>query len=169
MKSMRAWIWVVALMAMGLGGCTGYRLGTTLPPNLQSVFVPTFTNTSAEPQVEIPATSDTVNEFMRDGTMTVSDARNASTTVHGSIIKYELVPVRYDRDDAKATEEYRMIITATIRFVQNDTGKVLMETTVKGDTTFPVGGDLPSAKRAALPDASRSLARKVVGAVITYW
>lgn len=169
MKVMNRWTWICVAALLSAGGCTGYRLGTTLPAELRSVFVPTFSNQSNEPQVEIVSTQETIREFQRDGTMTILEERQAATMVRGTIISYELVPIRYDRDDAKSVEQYRIILTARIEFLRSGTNEVLMDTTVQGDTTFPVAGDLPSAKRAALPDAANSLARRVVSTVISCW
>ena len=52
MKRMRqAMVLLIALVPL-LGGCLGYRLGTTLPPGIRSLHVPTFVNLTGEPGLE---------------------------------------------------------------------------------------------------------------------
>ena len=52
-------------------GCVGlgYRLGSSLPPDIRSVYVPVFVNRTGEPRVETEATRAAKQEFQRDGTL----------------------------------------------------------------------------------------------------
>ena len=43
---------IVTVLLTVLCGCVGYRLGSTLPPGIRTIYVPTFKNESGEPQVE---------------------------------------------------------------------------------------------------------------------
>ena len=55
---------VLGLLMLTLGGCV-YQLGSSLPPNLKTVYVPTFVNKCGEPQVENETTQATIQEFQK--------------------------------------------------------------------------------------------------------
>ena len=150
-------------------GCAGYRLGSTLPPGINSVHVPTFVNDCSEPRVEIECTSAAIEEFQKDGTLRVVNEKNADALLEVKIKAYALIPLRYQKDNAKATKEYRAIIKADVKFTRKDTGAIIVERLVEGETTFELTGDLTSAKRTALPLAAKDLAHDIVESVVEYW
>jgi len=151
------------------GGCAGYRLGSTLPPEIQSVFVPTFVNKCGEPLVETEATRAVIQEFQRDGTLSVEERDLADTILEVSIVKYQLEPLRYERDRSKTTREYRLKLTADLVFKARESGKVIVQKRVEGEATFEPGNDLTTRKREALPEAARDLAHDIVEAVVESW
>ena len=52
-----------------LAGCGPYHLGTTLPDNMRTVFVPTFVNRTNEPGIEIDVTNAVITRFRVDGNL----------------------------------------------------------------------------------------------------
>ena len=150
-------------------GCANYQLGTTLPKHLRTISVATFQNASGEPQIETTITSAALREFQRDGQLKIKDPGEADILLTGIITSYTLDPVRSNRNDPKATAEYKAVIAMRIKAVERKTGKKVTEQNVLGSKTFDASGDLMSARRSVLPDVSRDLARKVVDAVISAW
>ena len=153
-------------------GCAamGYRLGTTLPPGIKTVYVPTFVNTTSEPQLEAETTGATIAELQKDGNLGVVNERDADSILTVELVEVTQDPLRYERNDVKSADEYRLTITARITFTRRDTGKKLVDgLQVTGKATFDVAGDLATAKRAAIPDAARDLAHNVVESVVEYW
>lgn len=155
----------VALMA----GCMGYRLGTTLPPGIKTVHVPTFINKSGEPQIEVETTSAAIQEFQRDGTLRVAGEDQADSILNVTISELTLEPVRYDRDEAKTASEYRLTLKADIVFKRLDTGETLVSKSVYGEEDFIPAGSLGLAKTEAIPEAARDLAHDIVESVVEYW
>lgn len=161
-----------ALAAIGLGlcGCVGYRLGSTLPPGIHSVFVTTFVNESTEPRIETVATQAAVQEFQRDGTLRVTARERADSMLDVTLTEFSLDPVGFDSDNPQTAREYRMRIAAQIVYTRlRPNREVMLTRTVAGDATFDLAGDLFSAKQRVLPDAARDLARKIVESVVEYW
>jgi hypothetical protein len=152
-----------------LAGCANYKLGTTLPPHLKSVYVETFKNSTKEPQLETKITSEIIREFQRDGQLKVKDADEADIIVTGVVTQYKLNPMRSKRDNPKATLEYKAIVTVTLLAAERKTGKRIVSQGVTASKTFVVRGDLMTARRNILPEVSRELGRKVVDAVISAW
>lgn len=158
-----------AVMAFALAGCFGYRLGSTLPPDLRTVYVPMFVNECREPLVEVETTKAVIGEFQKDGTLRVKNEGNADSVLEVTLTDYFLEPVRYDRDNPKATSEYRLRIKAHIIFKRTGSDDMLVSEMVEGETVFDPGADLFSSKRSALPKAADDLAHDIVEKVVEYW
>lgn len=152
-------------------GCTalGYRLGSSLPADIRSVYVPMFVNETEEPQLEADTTQAVISEFQRDGSLRVSDLENADAVLEVVLKEFRLEPIRYDRDDTRSTSEYRMWLEAEVLFRRTTTQEVLVQVDVHGEHAFDPGGDLGSAKQTALPGAAENLARRIVKNVVEYW
>jgi len=154
--------------ALVVAGC-GYRVGSSLPAGIKSVYVPAFKNTSGEPQIDTTATSKTLQEFQRDGTLEIADQSFADTLLNVTITGFSLEAVRFDDDNRKSTAQYRLRIEAELVFSRLAGGDVLQKCKVFGETLFEPAGDLPSAKRVANPVACEDLAHQIVKTVVEFW
>ena len=104
----------VGLLTLTLAGCV-YQLGSSLPPNLKTVYVPAFVNQCGEPQAETEATQAAIAEFQRDGSLEiVPSASEADLVVAVTLSSYKLEPLRYEKDQPKTTREYRLQIGASM-------------------------------------------------------
>jgi len=161
---------LLALAAMlALAGCANYQLGTTLARDLRPVLVPSVRNESSEPGVDSLASSAILREIQREGTLILSSEDQAATRLDITIVRFRLEPIRYQRDDTRAPDEYRATVVADVAFTRISDGKVLYSGAVEGDTTFPIGSDLVSAKQDMMPKAIDDLARKVIDRCISIW
>lgn len=169
-RGIRSCVWAtLALCLVLMQGCVGYRLGSTLPPGIKSVHVPTFQNKTGEPLLEAETTGATLREVQKDGTLRIADESRADALLEVTLTRFTLEPLRYERDRAKTTDEYRMRIRAELIFSSKRDGSVLSKRTVEGEATFEPGGSLTSAKRAALPEAAKDLAHDIVESIVEYW
>lgn len=160
----------VALAALAVApGCAGYRLGSTLPPEIQLVHVPTFVNDTTEPQIEGEVTQAVIREIQKDGTLTVVGADEADAILNVTLTKYALEPLVSDKDNPKSTREYRMRIWAKVSFIETKNGQPLVQRTVQGKSTFDFDGDLGASKVSALPKTATDLAHNIVECVVEYW
>lgn len=152
-----------------LPGCVGYTVGSSLPPGIKTVHIPTFINACSEPRVEIECTAAAIQEFQKDGSLRVVNLDNADSLLTVEIIDFSLIPLRYQKDNAKATKEYRLLLKAQVMFKKKSTGETVVQRKVMGESTFELTGDLTSAKRTALPLAAKDLAHDIVESVVEYW
>lgn len=168
-KRVKSQICVCIAVILCISGCMGYRLGSTLPPGIKSVHVPTFINMCGEPQVETETTMAVIREFQKDGTLRIKGAGQADAILKVTLVGYKLEPLLYEPDQAKTTKEYRLKITADIIFSRTQTKEILVKKRVEGESTFMIAGDISSSKRSALPGAARDLAHDIVESVVEYW
>jgi len=141
-----------------------------LPPDISSIYVPTFVNQTDQPQIEAQSTSATINEFIRDGSLRVESEDNADAVLRVTLVNYELAPLGFRREQPTATDEYRVLLTASVKLENKDTGEIIFESPrIRGESTFQLEGDLTSGKRIALPEASRDLAHDIVERIVEFW
>ncbi len=154
-----------------MAGCSalGYRLGSTLPPGIDVVHVPTVINRTSEPLIELQVTQSIVNELQREGTLSVADIDKADVVLNVFLDGFTLAPLRYESDQATATSEYRMTLRAVVELENLRTGEKMVQTTVRGEADFTPAGDLTSSKREILPKAADDLAQRIVQSVVEFW
>ena len=159
----------VFLAIFFLAGCVGYRLGSTLPPDIKTVYVPVFANKSREPLIENDATAATIAELQTDGTLKVVNAENADVILECTLTGVSLSPLRYNRSDVTKPNEYRLTLSASFTLKRVRTQEILCEASVIGESTFPFYGNLVSAKQSATPRAAEDLAKRIVEKAIEAW
>jgi len=159
---------MLALAAL-LSGCSAYRLGSSLPPGINVINIPTFVNKTSEPLLEVVTTAATISEIQRDGTLSLGDMNKSDVVLYVSLTGLRLDPLRYESETTTTAREYRLTITASIRLENRVSSKVMMRSVVIGERDFIPTGDLSSAKRDALPLASSDLAHSIVEKVVEYW
>lgn len=157
-------------MIAASSGCSGYKLGSNLPPNINSVAIPMFVNQTGEPALETITTSATIQEFQKDGSLKVADRATANTVVEVTLKKYKLTPLRYRSDKATTAREYRLTITAEVTWRKLPGQEIIARSTrVEGYKDFEALSDLPSARREALPDAASNLGHRIVRTIVEHW
>jgi hypothetical protein len=157
-------------LAILAGGCLGYRLGTTLPPDIKSIYVPVFVNKASYPQLETETTSAAIQALQLDGTLKVTTRDKADTLLDVTLTGYSLTAISYDPTRPTSANEYRMTLKATLTLTRRTTKKVIAgPVEVSGETTFILSGDMAAAQRTALPSAAKDLATRIVEQVTEYW
>ena len=160
----------MTLVLLALPGCVGYRLGSTLPPDVKTIYVHLFINKCNEPLLEIDTTNATVAEFQTDGTLRIVPKGEADVLLETTLNSMTLTPLRYDQiiDKAKPNE-YRLTLQASFVLKRAKTREIMNEASVIGESTFVFVGNLNSSKRAAIPAASEDLAKRIVEKVVETW
>jgi hypothetical protein len=160
----------MALVLLTLPGCVGYRLGSTLPPDVKSIYVHLFINKCNEPLLEIDTTNATIAEFQNDGTLRIVPKGNADVLLETTLTAMTLTPLSYDQTTDKSTpNQYRMTLHVSFVLRRAKTREIMNEASVIGESTFVFLGNLNSAKRSAIPSASQDLAKRIVEKVVETW
>ncbi len=160
---------LTALLAVGLQGCAGYRVGNLLPPDVHTVRVHSFNNKTGEPLLESRVTTAVISMLQQDGTLKVVEGP-ADLVVRGTITSYRIEPIRFQSENPTAPDEYRLFIEISMTVHDGRTGDLVNEfPTVWGTATFDVRGDLRTAKNRAQPEALRDLAKNAVERIVEGW
>ena len=170
MKSL-AQLGCVLMFSFLLMGCASYQLGSMLPDDIKTVYVPTFVNKTQEPMIETEATQAAIQEIQKDGSLKVVRAiEDADTILTVTLTDYELTPLKYDRDLDTTADMYRLTLTAQIVLTRRATNKVVSESpSVQGEADFDIAGDFTTSKKRGLPDAAEDLAHNIVETIVEAW
>jgi len=161
---------LLLLLAFGLNGCTGYRLGSMLPPQYATVHIPTFENLTDEPFLQTPTTNAAIQEFQLDGSLRVTGEQEADTLLIVKLNDLSLQTIQFSPERSAMGEEYRMTVTASIALVDRRTQEVITEhPRVTGYADFLVTGDMTSSRQTAIPHMASDLARGIVQRVVEVW
>lgn len=154
-----------------LDGCAGYHLGPATPAylrNIHTIAVPTFTNTTLVPRIEVLVTNTVIKQFQQDGTFKIVNADVADATLKTEIVSVGRAPARSVRGNVLSTTEFYLSLVVKYTLVGRD-GKTLASAGVSGSTSFFVGTDVNTDERQALPLAAEELARHLVSQLSEGW
>ncbi len=105
-------------------GC-GYQMvgkETHVPPGLTSIAIPTFSNRTLEPGIEVPFTQGFLREFINDRRVGVVDRREAASILEGVIKSFNIYAVAYG--PAGLVSEYQTTVVVDLT-LKKRTGEVL--------------------------------------------
>ena len=161
----------LVLLPFLFGGCGGYQLGPATPGylrNVHAIAVPTFTNNTLEPRLEVLVTNTAIKQFQQDGTFRIVNADAADATLKAEIVGVGRSPARSVRGNVLSTTEFALNLTVKYTLMGSD-GKQLTAGAVSGSTSFFVGSDVNTDQRQALPLAAEELARHLVSQLSEGW
>lgn len=171
MKNVLTHLLIGAAVSWIIVGCASYRLGSMLPANIKTVYVPTAGNETSEPFVEVDVTRAILQAIQTDGSLKIAGAPEEADAVLSVVLReYTLEPLTYERERRTAANEYRLLLRAKVLLTDAKSGKVLVENPmVQGEGTFEIVGDFTTSKASGLPQAAKDLGRHIVDAIVEAW
>lgn len=162
---------LLPLLALALSGCAGYKLGSTLPSDIRTIYVPTCVNQTSEPLIEIDVTRGVVSEIQMDGTLKIVNSEEAADAVlEITLLDFYLKPVSYTSGSASTANAYRMNIKASFYLRRVRDGAVLVESpSLVGWEEFAMTGDMTTSKSVALRPAAEDLGERIVATITEVW
>ena len=160
------------LLAFLFAGCAGYQLGPATPGYLRQVHtiaVPTFSNTTLVPRIEVLVTGTVIKQFQQDGTFRIVNADAADAILKGEIVGVNRNPARSVRGNVLSTTEFSLTMTVKYNLVGRDGKPLGAGGAASGGTSFFVGQDVNTDERQAMPLAAEELARNLVSALSEGW
>jgi Lipopolysaccharide-assembly len=160
-----------ALSCLCLSGCLGYHVGPVKPATLRDIHtiaVPTFTNRTLHPRIEVLVTSTVIKQLQQDGTFQIVGDDKADAILRGEIFDISRAPARSVRGSVLATTEFTLNMRVRYRLVDRN-GQPLAASDAVGSTSFFVGTDVTTDERQALPLATEQLATQLASQLSEGW
>lgn len=161
---MRLWCWFfISALALGGGGCAGYRLGPVngVAARTKSVQIVPFNNQTLEARLGDAVTAQLHKQLQRDGTYQLATRDDGDIVVSGTITRYIRQEVSLSSSDVLTARDYQIEMIAQVTARERSTAKVLLDRPVSGVTLIRVTTDLTSTERQALPLLAADFARNV--------
>jgi len=140
---MRKTIFVVVGAGVALLFGCAYTPVEILPKHIKTVAVPTFVNRTAHYGIETKLTDAVIEEFIRDGHLSVVKKEGADALLTGEIVTYVLEPLSYDATEV--VEQYKLWVVVNLAFRDLTTGQVLWEEkreSIEGNLIGGIEGDV---------------------------
>ena len=159
----------ITLAAILTAGC-GYHLvgyGSSLPNHIKTIAIPTFKNSSIEPNIHRDVTDSIRRAFISDGRLKLIDARRADLIIKGTLIKYKLQPVSFSAQDT--VDEYIVRLGVQIEAYDRIKKKLLFKEEFNSQWDYRVTSsvvDSESARNTALIRSYNDLADQLVSIII---
>jgi PBP1b-binding outer membrane lipoprotein LpoB len=155
----------VAVGALLLSGCAGYKVGPAKPTfmaKVNTIAVPSFKNSTLIPRLEVPVANSVIKQFQQDGTYQITSVDKADAVLDGTIVNIKRQPARVLRGNVLQTTEFELILTLDVRLTDRISGKELSHRQYTGQTSFFVGGDIQQDEQQAIPLAAEKAAVDIV-------
>ncbi len=160
----------IALLLLFSAGCASYQLGSMLPDDIRTVYMPTCINQTTEPMIEQDVTSAILAQIQMDGSLRVTSKDTADTILDVTLTKFWLNPVAYVTGESSTADQYRMNISASFVLRRRADNSVVAESPgVTGWYEFDFAGDMTSSKNVALRPTAKDLGRRIVNGIVQYW
>ena len=159
----------ITLAAILTAGC-GYHLvgyGSSLPNHIKTIAIPTFKNSSIEPNIHRDVTDSIRRAFISDGRLKLIDARRADLIIKGTLIKYQLQPVSFSAQDT--VDEYIIRLGVQVEAYDRIKKKLLFKQEFNPQWDYRVTSsvvDSESARNTALIRSYNDLADQLVSIII---
>jgi hypothetical protein len=154
-----------------------------LPTHIKTVYVENFKNSidiTAQatsrapfklyaPGLESELTKAVAERFISDGNLKVTKRpEDADSVLSGELLEYMREPLRYD--DNENVIEFRVRVTASVKFLDKAENKVIWESQgLCGESNQRTGGSFKKTEAEARAEALEDLARRIVEKTIEVW
>lgn len=116
-------------LIVAVGGC-GYGLvgrTSSLPPDIENIYVSPLENRTLRQQVDLILTQSIGEEFLRRPRFKlVNNELEAHAVLRGAVTGFNVRPVLFGAAEGRASE-YEILVTASMDFRRTDTDEVLWE------------------------------------------
>lgn len=158
------------LSLLCLQGCASYRLGSQLPDDIQTTYVPLVINETDEPLLETAVQQAVIQELVKDGSLKpINDEARADSILNVTVTLYKVKAIAFTDQNRNRPDEYRLEMRADIELLAPDGTPMVRQSGARGRSTFVLTVDMTTSKREATPEAARDLANDIVAKVTESW
>ena len=170
----------VFLVCVCFSGC-GYTTQSLSPilSSIHTIYIEPFVNSVDYgtlrgdknlyiPMLEVKATNQTIDRFIYDGNLKVSKEDEADVILKANLINYRRDALRYDDDDN--AQEYRVsVVVSLVLWDVANNEPLWVESSFAGDATFFESGSAATSESAAVDEAVKDLAKRIVERTVEDW
>lgn len=135
---------------------------------LKNIYIPVFDNQTSEPGIRERLTNDLTNAIIEDNNFKISNRTSADALLSGKITRLEDVPFTFEGSGQNfATNDYKITVTATIKFESLVEKKTLWEETIVGTGRYALQGT--KRRSDGLDEALKMIAQNILNKVVSNW
>jgi outer membrane lipopolysaccharide assembly protein LptE/RlpB len=168
--------YLLAVFGLLLCGCGVYEPIEIVPDHIQTIRIEPFENNTQQIGLIADLTEELVNEFIKEGRLTVVSAPDADSTLKGTIVEYSKIPLSYDENFV--VQEYKLTMIVNLKYYDNIQKVRLWEYTredllggIEVWVKYYVGPDsaIPETEEEARDRLVEDVAEKILQRVVYGW
>lgn len=158
---------VVACAALVSLAC-GYGTNTRTAKDIKSIYVPFFTNKTAEPNLEITFTDGIIQSLVNDNTLKVVPETGADATLDGEIVSFKDLPFSFNNElDA---DEYHLTITVSCTLFNRRTNEPIWQhQQFVGTGSYFLEGTVGRTRADAMDQAIEQIRDRILNLTVQDW
>jgi hypothetical protein len=158
----KPWALLILLGLLLSARCGIYSFsGSTLPPDIKTVFIPLFENKTPEFGIDQRITDLLIAAITKDNTLKIAGARNADARVAGTLLQVEDRAGQYDQNEQAS--DYRITMTVRVTFEDVKKKKTLW------DETLTQWGRYSTNRDDGIREAVEKLSADIVNRTVSGW
>jgi hypothetical protein len=162
LTSKKSWRIGLFLCGLLLIRCGFYSFsGSTLPPDVRTVFIPLFENKTPEFGIDQRITDLLVSAITKDNTLKIAGARTADARVAGTLMQVEDRAGQYDQNEQAS--DFRITITVQVLFEDVKKKKTLW------DETLTQWGRYTTNRDDGIREAVEKLSTDILNRTVSGW
>ncbi len=154
MRRLLSLCFLVYLAGCGIYTFDMYKIGSKLPPHLETVDIPLFENRSLEPGVAEEITTQLIQR-VESTNLLAPVATRGDATITGVVVNYVNEPYTYGTQAARDVEvsQYVVRLNVSVVFTDNRENESIYEGTVQGEGIYDFeSGSEEEGRREAIDD-----------------
>ena len=146
--------------------CGYYSLKGSLPPHLNSVAIPLFENRTPEFGITETLTDAVIDEFVRDGSLKITDRSAADVLIVGSIVSVNDRAGAFDQQET--VQDIKVYVSVRIECTdQVKRQKMWDERITQFGSYDPAAG--PSGREDAYAEAFEKISQEILNKTVSNW
>ncbi|MFA3784031.1 LptE family protein [Melioribacteraceae bacterium 4301-Me] len=160
---------VVLNSLLNFTSCNYSFTGASIPAHIKTIAIPIFQDQSGSGESELSDmfTKQTIQQFIDDNSLQVTDRVNADAILEGTILSLTDAPSVVSSGENITTRR----ITLTVKVTYRDMVKkrTVFERNFSNYGDYPVGGDITTVRKEAIAQAVNRISEDILLAVVSNW
>jgi len=172
MKNRNAWkVSVVAIvLTMVFSQCWFYSFKGTLPPHIQSIAIPLFTDKTAEFSIQTVVTDKIRLGFIKENILQLVEEANANSVLYGSIISIQDKPLVYsESEQGESVSEYRLTLRIEVEWFDKVNNQSMFKQQFTGYSEYDPTGATDRTRDTALSEAITRITEDIINKILAGW
>jgi len=172
MKNRNVWkLSVIAVvLTMAFSQCWFYSFKGTLPPHIQSIAIPLFTDKTAEFNIQTVVTDKIRLGFIKENILQLVEENNANSVLYGSILSIQDKPLVYsESEQGESVSEYRVTLRIEVEWFDKVNNQSMFKQQFTGFSEYDPTGATEETREVALTEAINQITEDIINKILAGW
>ena len=142
----------------------------TLPPHIQSIAIPLFTDRTAEFNIQSDVTDRIRQQFIQENILKLAEENNANSVLYGVILSLQDKPLVFEESSqGEAVKEYRLTVKIEVEWFDRVNNKTIFKQQYTGYSEYDPTGSTDRIREVALDEALSQIAEDIINSILSGW